>query len=301
MFQPYPVVTGYAAPAMNVNQGTPLAPIFNEKVGSAWALLQERTDAYLDPLGRAALALLDLERGACVMDVGCGCGQTLLELSELVGPSGQVLGLDISEPMLARARERAAGYANVSVSLADAETCPFAPGSRDAVFSRFGVMFFRDSKAAFTNLRRALRPRGQLAFVCWQELALNPWAEIPLRAVMARLPSVPAPGLLDPGAPGPFAFADRERLETLLSGAGFAEVKIASHTTSVHLGAAQTLDEAVDYCRQLGPASRFLADAPAERRPELLGALREALAPHVTPQGLWMDAAAWLVTARNPG
>lgn len=291
----------YAAPTMTANQGTPLAPVFGEKVGSAWALLQERTDAYLDPLGRAAMASLHVERGARVIDVGCGCGQTLLELAELVGPSGQVLGLDISEPMLARAREQAAAYENVSVALADAETYTFAPGSADALFSRFGVMFFRDPKAAFTNLRRALRPHGEVAFVCWQELASNPWAGIPLHALMARSPETPVPGLLDPGAPGPFAFADRERLETLLSAAGFSEVKIAAHRTTVHLGAALTLDEAVDYCRQIGPASRFLADAPAERRPDLLAVLREALAPHVTPQGLWMDAAVWLVTARNPG
>jgi SAM-dependent methyltransferase len=286
---------------MTADQGTPLAPVFGEKVGSAWALLQERTDAYLDPLGRPAMALLHLERGARVIDVGCGCGQTLLELAEVVGPSGQVLGLDISEPMLARARERTAAHENVSLALADAETYIFTPGSQDAVFSRFGVMFFRDPQAAFTNLRRALRPRGQVAFVCWQELARNPWAEIPLRALMARLPDAPVPGLLHPGAPGPFAFADRARLETLLSDAGFSQVEIVAHSTSVHLGAAMTVDEGVDYCRQIGPASRFLADAPAERRPELLTTLREALAPHLTPRGLWMDAAAWLVSARNPG
>jgi SAM-dependent methyltransferase len=283
------------------NQGAPLTPLFGDKAGNVWALLQERTDAYLDPLGRAAMALLDVGHGAHVMDVGCGCGQTVLELAALVGPQGQVLGLDISEPMLARARERSAAHQNVSLVLADAETHSFEPGAWEALFSRFGVMFFRDPKAAFTNLRRALRPGGQVAFVCWQELARNPWAEIPLRALMARLPTSPVPGLMDPDAPGPFAFADREKIEALLGAAGFSEVTIASHASSVNLGAALTLDEAVDYCRQIGPAARFIADAPAERRPELLALLREALAPHVTPRGLWMDAAAWLVSARNPG
>lgn len=286
---------------MTAKQETPLAPLFGEKAGNAWALLQERTDAYLDPLGRVAMALLQLEQGARVTDIGCGCGQTLLELAELVGPSGRVLGLDISQPMLARAQEIAAPYGNVSVVLADAETYTFTPASEDALFSRFGVMFFRDPSAAFRNLRRALRPGGQLAFVCWQELDRNPWAAVPLRALMARMPDVPAPALLDPGTPGPFGLADRARVEALLHAAGFAEVKISSHTTSVHFGAALTLDEAVDYCRQLGPASRFLGDAPPERRPELLETLREALAPHVSPRGLWMDAAAWLVSARNPG
>jgi len=178
---------------MTAKQGTPYAPLFGEKAGAAWALLQERTDAYLDPLGRVAMALLQLHQGARVTDIGCGCGQTLLELAELVGPSGRVLGLDISQPMLARAQERAAPYGNVSVVLADAETYTFTPGSEDALFSRFGVMFFRDPSAAFTNLRRALRPGGQLAFVCWQELAKNPWATRPLEAVMRLLPESAMP------------------------------------------------------------------------------------------------------------
>ena len=158
-------------------------PLFGDKAGNAWALLQERTDAYLDPLGRAAMALLDVERGARVIDVGCGCGQTLLELAELVGPSGQVLGLDISEPMLARAREqhRAAPERLVGAGRRGDPLVPAGSAGRPS-FLVSASCSFAIPKAAFTNLRRALRPGGQLAFVCWQELSRNPWAEIPLRA-----------------------------------------------------------------------------------------------------------------------
>src|SRR5262245_18036823 len=106
--------------------GPPLASqAFKEKAGEAWVRLQERTDAQIDPLGRAAIARLGIAAGERVLDVGCGCGQTLLELAELVGPAGRVLGVDISEPMLARARERAAGRPTIELALGDAQTHAF--------------------------------------------------------------------------------------------------------------------------------------------------------------------------------
>jgi SAM-dependent methyltransferase len=275
-------------------------PLFNDRVGSAWALLQDRTDAYLDPLGRAVMARLGLSPGERVVDVGCGCGQTLLELVELVGVDGRVFGVDINQPMLARARARSAAHPNIEVALGDAQTYAFPRGAFDAVYSRFGVMFFGDPRAAFANLRAALRPGGRLAFVCWQELARNPWAELPLRALLAHMPDSPVPATVRTGAAGPFGLADRANTARVLAAAGFTAVAVEPFATTVHLGAAMTLDEAVDYCRQIGPASRCLADAPVERRPGLEAALRAALAPHVTSRGLWLDAAAWLVTARSP-
>jgi SAM-dependent methyltransferase len=275
-------------------------PLFNDRVGSAWTLLQDRTDAYLDPLGLAAMARLGLSPGERVVDVGCGCGQTLVELVGLVGPHGRVFGVDINEPMLARARARSALHPNVELVLGDAQTYVFRSAAFDAVFSRFGVMFFGDPRAAFANLRKALRPGGRLSFVCWQELARNPWADLPLRALLALLPDSPVAATVRTGATGPFGLADRALIERVLAGAGFTAVAVEPFATSVHLGAAMTLDEAVDYCRQIGPASRCIADVPAERRPGLEAALRAALAPHVTARGLWLDAAAWLVTARNP-
>jgi ubiquinone/menaquinone biosynthesis C-methylase UbiE len=271
---------------------------FRHQAGAAWVLLQEQTDIQIDPFGRAALAKLDLTTGARVLDVGCGCGQTLLELAELVGPRGHVLGVDISEPMLERARERVAGQAVVELCCADAQTHPFPPADFDAAFSRFGVMFFEDASRAFANVGRALRTQGRLAFVCWQDLALNPWADLPLRAVLPVLGPDASPDLMRPGRPGPFYFADVDRVRTILSTAGFADVQIDRFEQPLHLGGAMTLEQAVSYCRQIGPAARAMADAAAELRPALDAALAGALAPFVRERGVWLDGAAFIVTAR---
>jgi SAM-dependent methyltransferase len=271
---------------------------FRERAGEAWALLQEQTDTQLDPFGLAAVAKLGLTRGARVLDVGCGCGQTLLELAEIVGPRGHVLGVDISEPMLERARQRVAGQASVEICCADAQTHPFVLADFDAVFSRFGVMFFEDARRAFANLRRALRPQGGLAFVCWQDLALNPWAGLPLRAVMRVLGRDALPDLLRPGCPGPFYLSDADRVRTILSAAGFADVEIDRFERPLHLGGAMTLEQALAYCRQIGPAARAMAEAAPELRPALDAAVAGALAPFVSERGVWLDAAAFIVTAR---
>ncbi len=273
--------------------------MFRERGGAAWTLLQEQTDLQLDPLGRAAMAKLILSPGARVLDVGCGCGQTLLELAERVGPTGHVLGIDISEPMLARAAERIATSPEISLLCANAQTHPLPIGRFDALYSRFGVMFFEDSRAAFTNLRRALRPGGQLAFVCWQHPSRNPWADLPLQGVMQVLPAHTPPAFLSADSPGPFYFSSEERVRGVLAAAGFADVAIAPLEMPIHVGGAMTLEQGVAYCCQIGPAARAMADAAQELRPALESAISAALAPFVSARGLWMDAAAFVVTARG--
>jgi SAM-dependent methyltransferase len=275
------------------------APIFGERAGEAWTRLQEQTDAQLDAFGREVMARLGVARGGRVVDVGCGCGQTLLELADLVGPEGRVLGVDISEPMLGRARERAADRPSVSVCLADAQTYAFPPAGFDAAFSRFGVMFFDDATAAFANLRRALVPGGRLAFVCWQDIARNPWAELPLRAVLGVLGRDAAPELLRPGRPGPFYLSDPDRVRSILTAAGFVDVAIDRYERPMNLGAAATLDEALAYSRHIGPAARAMADADPGLGPALDAAITGALAPFAGARGVWMDAAAFIVTARS--
>jgi SAM-dependent methyltransferase len=285
---------------MSLPDAPPLASqAFTEKVGEAWVRLQDRTDALIDPLGRAALARLDVRAGERVLDVGCGCGQTLLELAELVGPAGHILGVDVSEPMLARARERAAGTPTIALARGDAQTHALAPESFDAVYSRFGVMYFDDARAAFANLRRAARAGGRLGFVCWQELARNPWALRPLEAVRRLLPPGPPPDLLAEGRPGPFSLADPARLRAILTDAGWRIVELAPVEMPLHLGGAATLDEAVAYSLQIGPAARTIAEAPPELRPALETALREALAPFASARGVWLDGAAYVVTAKR--
>jgi SAM-dependent methyltransferase len=270
---------------------------FVEKAGEAWVRMQERTDTLIDPLGRIAIERLGVVAGERILDVGCGCGQTLLQLAELAGPSGQVLGVDISPPMLERARERVAGRPTIALALGDAQAYTFAPGAFDAVYSRFGVMFFDDPRAAFSNLRAAARSNGRLSFVCWQDLAKNPWAARPLEAVMRLLPESAMPDMLREGRPGPFFMSDPARVRAILADAGWKDVSIEPVEMPLHLGGAATLDEAVEYSLQIGPAARAMADAPETLKPALEAALREALAPFASAQGVLLDGAAFVVGA----
>jgi SAM-dependent methyltransferase len=272
---------------------------FIEKGGEAWARLQDRTDALIEPLGRIAIDRLGVAAGERILDVGCGCGQTLLQLAERAGPSGHVLGVDISPPMLGRAREVVVGQPTIALALGDAQVYAFAPGAFDAVYSRFGVMFFDDARAAFRNLRAAARPGGRLSFVCWQELAKNAWAARPLAAVMRLLPESAMPDLLREGRPGPFFLSDPARVRAILGDAGWKDVALEPVEMPLDLGGAATLDEVVDYSFQIGPAARAMTDAPETLKPALAAALREAFAPFATARGVFMDGAAFVVGART--
>jgi SAM-dependent methyltransferase len=274
---------------------------WQELAGQRWAELQERTDAQLDPLGRAAIELVAPQRGERVLDVGCGAGQSTLELSELVGSTGSVIGLDISEPLLARAGQRvnAGGHANVKLVLGNAATERFEQPF-DLIFSRFGVMFFDDPVAAFAHLRQSLRPSGRLGFVCWQPIELNAWAHAPLQAVRALAPERPLPALLEPGKPGPFYFSDPTFVRGVLERAGFVDVRCEAREAVVAISGARTLDEAVDYSLQIGPAARFIVEAEGLSEARVREAIADALRPHLSTQGVLAPARTWLVTAR-PG
>ena len=271
---------------------------WNEQSGPKWVARQALLDAQLAPFGAAAMDTGRIAAGDRVLDVGCGCGDTTLALGRRVGTGGRVVGIDISAPMLARARERAAqaGAANVEFVEADAQTHAFPPASVDCLFSRFGVMFFADPTAAFRNLRGALAPGGRVVFACWQKLAENPWMLVPL---MAAAPHVTMPTPPAPDAPGPFSFADRARVEAILGGAGFADVALQSFEPEMVIGGG-TLDAAVEFLLQLGPmAAVFREPANAGAMPAVTAAVRESLRPYTTARGVVMASKAWLVTARR--
>jgi SAM-dependent methyltransferase len=182
---------------------------WNGPGGRTWVVRQEHTDIILAPVSEALLVLAAPRAGERVLDVGCGCGASTLELARAVGPAGHVAALDISGPMLAegQARAQAAGIANVDWELADAATA--ALHGFDLLVSNFGLMFFGDPVMAFTHLRSAANPGARMAFACWRPLAENPWIKVPMDAVPCHLPPRPNP---DPQAPGMFAFADPRRV-----------------------------------------------------------------------------------------
>jgi SAM-dependent methyltransferase len=274
---------------------------WNEVAGPRWVRFQERLDREIAGLGLLALERAALAEGEAVLDVGCGCGGTSLEIARRVGPRGRVLGLDISRPMLALARERQAeaGAAQLRFEEADAQTAALEPGAFDVLFSRFGVMFFADPAAAFTNLRRALRPGARLAFVCWQRLPDNPWMMVPMGALAKHLPLPPPP---PPGAPGPFAFADAARVQGLLEAAGFSSVEAGDVREPLRLGGG-SLDDAVEFALEVGPAASVLREAGAgpELRAQVAASVREALEPYAAGGSPSLPSAAWIFTARNPG
>lgn len=268
---------------------------WNDTAGQTWASLQSLLDRQIAPLGQAAMAALAPAPGEAIADIGCGCGDTVLDLARAVGPDGSVIGLDISEPMLevARARIAQAGLKQASVIAADAQTHPFAPASLDAVYSRFGVMFFHQPLAAFANMRTALKPGGRLAFVCWRPLAENPWMGVPLQAALKHVPPPPPPA--DPFQPGPFAFADPERLGGILAEAGFGDIDIAPHDQMI---GGNDLERSMLLSQKVGPLGMLLRENPGKRE-ALVASLREALEPHVTPDGVLLGSATWIVTARR--
>jgi SAM-dependent methyltransferase len=174
----------------------------------------------------------------------------------------------------------------------DAQTGDLGQGVFDAAFSRFGVMFFNDSVGAFANIRVSLKPGGRLAFVCWRALAENPWMQAPLQAALPLLPPVAPP---DPTAPGPFAFADASRVRSILSQAGFVSVTISPFDTLI---GGEDVEQALRLALRLGPLGRALREHPA-LEDDVAVAVRDTLSKYVTPSGVLMPAAVWIVLARN--
>ena len=272
------------------------ATYWNEQGGARWVALERDLDAQLEPYGSAVASILGLASGDRVLDVGCGAGATSLMLAMRVRP-GQVLGVDISAPLLERARQRAEGIENLRFEDADAQTFTFAAGSHDVVFSRFGVMFFADPLAAFRNLHGALRSGGKVGFVCWRPMSENPSFALPLQAALPFLPEAPAPP--EPGAPGPFAFADDARIREILDGAGFRDIAITPNDMEMVIGGRSDLESAVELVVQIGPLGRALSTLPEATRTRAREAVREAFSAHHTPNGVRLPSATWIVTARK--
>jgi SAM-dependent methyltransferase len=271
---------------------------WNEEAGPAWVEHQERLDALVGPFGRLSLDAGAPAPGESVLDAGCGTGATVLELAARTGPAGHVVGIDISEVMLDRARSRVAGAGLRTVELvcADAQTAALPAEAFHLVHSRFGVMFFADPVAAFANLRSALRPEGRLAFVCWQAPDRNPWFSVPIAAVSGILEPPPAPG---PGAPSPFALADPGITRAILERAGFSSIAVEGREQPVRLAGAGENGRAGELALSMLPVRAACAAAPPEVRVRARSAVQAALTPYAGAGGVALPGAAWLVTARR--
>jgi SAM-dependent methyltransferase len=272
---------------------------WNGSSGERWVANQVRLDAMLAGFGEAAIAAAAPVAGERVLDIGCGAGATSRALAQRVGTQGRVLGLDISESLIARARDVAIAGPHLAFEVADASSAALPEAAYDLLFSRFGVMFFEDPTAAFAHMRRALKPGGRIAFVCWRGAGGAGSGTIAAIAASGKRPQSFSPA---PEAPGPFAFGDRDRVMRILSGAGFADIRIDALDRSIPFGQgatrAEAIEDALEMAFEVGPLSRALADQPDDIRARAATAVRAAYATKPGHKAVMIDGAAWIVTAR---
>ncbi|MFI6685012.1 class I SAM-dependent methyltransferase [Streptomyces sp. NPDC050485] len=274
---------------------TEQAEAWNGYEGTYWADHQDRWDAVNAGFNQPLIDAAAIGPHDRVLDVGCGAGQTT-RLAARAADQGRVLGVDLSGPMLARARASAAqeGIGNAEFEQADAQVHPFDPGAFDAAISRYGVMFFADPVAAFTNIGGALRPGGRLAFICAAEPARNEWV-----AAMAVLREhLPVGEFGAPGQPGMFSLADPDRIREVLSAAGFADVTPRQVEAYGIWG--RTAEDAAAFLMDSGPGRHLTAQVPVETAARAREALTERLRAHERHGSVRLRSTAWLVTAQRP-
>ncbi|MDE2062786.1 MAG: class I SAM-dependent methyltransferase [Bradyrhizobium sp.] len=268
---------------------------WNGPGGQRWVDRQASQDILLRPVVDLLIDRARITPGEQILDIGCGSGATSRAFAERTGRTGHVTAVDISAPMLARARELAPPDAPIDFILADATVHPFPPDRFDLLASRFGVMFFADPAISFTNMHRAMRRTGRVTFACWREPRENPFFMVPLQAVYRHVPKMPPVG---PDEPGPFAFASAERVTRILTGAGFSGIAMEPCNLSFDMAIGQGLEAAVKSGIQMGPASRALTDQPAEIVAAATQSVRDALAPYAKGASVPLDGAIWIVTAK---
>ena len=276
--------------------------MWNGRAGASWVRHNTLLEQLLAEPGRRCMDSLSLPAGAQLLDVGCGCGNQTLEWASRLDSDATITGVDISEPMLALAEDLKAANqrelkAKVEFVVGDASDSLFPNETFDVVYSRFGVMFFADPTAAFTTLRETLKPKGQLGFVCWQSPALNPFFTAPMQAALSVL-SPPPPA--KPGAPGPFGLADRDVIQSVLTGAGFTDLNIDPLALQLSVGASQSYDEIFEELVQIGPAAALIAESDPALKDRARQAVYERLSDFYSQgHGISFEANFWLVTARR--
>jgi SAM-dependent methyltransferase len=266
--------------------------MWNGSTGCAWVDEQGLLDHVLEPFEHLLVQAVFATSAARLLDVGCGTGGTTVALARLLGAQGRCVGIDISDPMLAAARVRAERAGTPAQFIcADAQVYAFEPGSFDAIVSRFGVMFFDDSVAAFANLRRAARADAGLRIIAWRSAADNPFMTTAERAAGPLLPNLPP---REPDAPGQFAFADRNRVRGILEASGWAEIDIRPLDVTCRLPESRL----VNYFSRFGPLGRVLAEADPQTQARVVERVRPAFDPYVHGDEVRFDAACWMIGAR---
>ena len=265
--------------------------------GDVWVDKQREMDIMLNPLGERVIQGLDLKEETKILDIGCGCGATTLEIAKIVN-QGEVIGVDISEPMLERATQTASDMAltNISYQVKDVQVDEMPNKYFDIAFSRFGVMFFEDPFEAFNNINHSLKNDGQLSFVCWQHASLNPWQSLSIQVIKEFL-DLPAP---PPKSPGPFAFEDKSYIEEILNASGFRDIEIKDNQEDIVMFSGKSIREACEDYLTINPVvTEMLKNSPSELREEILEALIGKFSNYHKDDGLLFPSATWIVTAKK--
>ena len=242
---------------------------------------------------------LPVRKGDRVLDVGCGFGDASIKLADLVGPEGEVVGIDCCDTFLDYARREAAGRSNLSFIRGDAEIA-LPTNQYDFVFARFGTMFFANPVAGLRNMRKALRPGGRMVHIVWRARADNPWLSMAKEVVLRFLP--------EPGAdaqtcgPGPFSMSDEATVRQMMTIAGYQQIEFRRVDAPVLIG--NDVADAIAFQLAIGPAGEVFREAGQEaeaKRAQIEAALAEAIKRQKTSaQGIVMDSSSWVISAINP-
>ena len=266
------------------------------QVAPSWLEFEDELETISERPGQLALNRLELAPGHNVVDLGCGSGLTTVQLAERVGEGGSALGVDISAELLTEARRRAGthGAGNVEFLAADIQTDPLGEARFDRAYSRFGVMFCADPFAAFTNVKRALRPEGRLSFVCFQSLAENEWMLVPATAALSVTGAAPvAP---DPERPDLFSLADADHVRSMLTAAGFHDVDIRAHNDAV-VTRETHIPRVVAARTRIGPVAELLRTAEADTAARIHEAIADALRARLDDGSVRLTRGTLLVAA----
>jgi SAM-dependent methyltransferase len=280
-----------------VSRANPDQEAFWTRNAQTWVQRQSELDALFAPVLEELLDRAMLRPGQSVLDIGCGTGISSRKAAAAVGPDGQVLGLDISAPMLERARAKFPDVGTLRFVVADAAEYDFGADRYDHLISRFGVMFFADPVQAFSNILKGLKPGAHLTCAAWSDLPDNPWFLAPLKAAKAR---IGAPPSLDPNTPGPLAFRDIARVTLMLENAGFDDVR--GEAVALTLTPTGSPSLVAEQAASIGPAARTMEHFEGTRADfdAIVRDVERAFAPYETAHGVRVPASINFFQARVP-
>ena len=282
-------------------QDSPFVDFWNDVLAPKFFKFKHVLVDGLTQHSEAIFPSLPVREGDRILDVGCGFGDTAIKLAKLVGPSGEVVGLDCCDAFLDYARDdaKAKGAANLSFMRGDAEITLPSEGF-DFVFSRFGTMFFASPVAGLRNMRKALRPGGRMVHIVWRDRADNPWLSMAKDVVLDFLPQPGADALTC--GPGPFSMANEDMVRGMMKSAGYDNIEFRRVDAQVLVG--NNVSDAIAFQLALGPAGevfREAGDEAEEKRAEIETALGAAIERQKSSaEGIVMDSSSWVISGTNP-